>query len=258
MSRPLLTPLRASLEYDSSPLQSDRVIGRKLRTVDSRLLESFSILTQFCLGLNGVNGTVFCSKLSLNECTLSNGQTYLKWTLDLWERVGTKSNQCNTCVQTNSRSPLWDSIASYLEDHYARCFCAGCIFCLNGFLQTTKNNFVKTFPFYHLQIFKHFIFQRQKVFCAQLCYLVTFFLEPFSYFPADRGMTLLLLLATSGEILLMSTKPTKVFYFLSCQSQQQQKQMASKNVKMEWTNLSTTSFHSDLVSQPKQINDNEI
>ena len=234
-----MTPLRASLEYDSSLLQPDRVIGRKLRTVDSRLLESFSILTQFFLGLNGVNGTE-SSKLFLNECTLSNWQTYLKWTLDLWERVGTKSNQCNTCVQTNSRSPLWDSIASYLEDHYARCFCAGCIFCLNGILQTTKNNFVKTFPFYHLQIFKHFIFQRQKVFCAQLCYLVTFFLEPFSYFTADRGMTLLLLmLATSGEILLMSTKPTKVFYFLSCQSQQQQKQMASKNVKMEWTNLST-------------------
>ena len=128
-----------------------------------------------------------------------------------------------------------------------------CIFCLNGFLQTTKNNFVKTFPFYHLQIFKHFIFQRQKVFCAQLCYLVTFFLEPFSYFTADRGMTLLLMLATSGEILLMSTKPTKVFYFLSCQSQQQQKQMASKNVKMEWTNLSTA-----LVTQLKRINDKEI
>ena len=204
-----MTPLRASLEYDSSTLQPDRVIGRKLRTVDSRLLESFSILTQFFLGLNGANGTAFGSKLSLKEFTVSNWQTYLKWTLHLWERVGTKSNQCNTCVQTNSRSPLWDSIASYLEDHYARCFCAGCIFCLNGFLQTTKNNFVKTFPFYHLQIFKHFIFQRQKVFCAQLCYLVTFFLEPFSYFPADRGMTLLLLLATSGEILLMSTKPTK-------------------------------------------------
>ena len=113
-------------------------------------------------------------------------------------------------------------------------------------LQTTKNNFVKTFPFYHLQIFKHFIFQRQKVFCAQLCYLVTFFLEPFSYFTADRGMTLLLL-ATSGEILLMSTKPTKVFYFLSCQSQQQQKQMASKNVKMKWTNAA-------IIRKLKQIN----
>ena len=57
--------------------------------------------------------------------------------------MGTKSNQCNTCVQTNSRSPLWDSIASYLEDHYARCFCAACISKL--FLQTTKNNFCQNF-----------------------------------------------------------------------------------------------------------------
>ena len=71
-----MTPLRASLEYDSSLLQTDRVIGRKLRTVDSRLLESISILTQFFLGLNAANGTAFTSKLSIKKCTLSNWQTY--------------------------------------------------------------------------------------------------------------------------------------------------------------------------------------